>query len=476
MNLSKSVKEEFIKLLTEKYNHKEIPNSSLIPVNDPSVLFTTSGMHPLVVYLLGEPHRLGKRLVNIQRCFRTDDIEEVGDTIHHTLFEMLGYWSLGDYFKELSLDITFAYFVNKLQFNPNRLYSTVFVGNTDVELDTISINKWKELYRSVGMEPGVWDGKNFTENTRIFPLLKKENWWGPVGDMGPCGPDSELFYWRGKGKPDLRRFVPWDTSNMFIEISNNVFMGYNKTKDMRYVPLTQKNIDFGGGYERITLISQFKEEDGSLDMKYSVYDTELFDVQRELLEELSGKSFQESTKEEIKNLRIVLDHMRGIIFLLTEGVLPRNKDRGYILRRLIRRVMRMGKVLGIEKPFVLELGTSFFETYKEQYSHFGEQLTSVCEVLKTEIDKFNITLDRGLKKLESLHLNKKNVTGMELFNLFETYGFPCELSLEVLSIDGKGYLLILDEFNKCMRKHQELSRMSSVEKFRGGLTDNLEKM
>ena len=176
MNLSKSVKEEFIKLLTEKYNHKEIPNSSLIPVNDPSVLFTTSGMHPLVVYLLGEPHRLGKRLVNIQRCFRTDDIEEVGDTIHHTLFEMLGYWSLGDYFKELSLDITFAYFVNKLQFNPNRLYSTVFVGNTDVELDTISINKWKELYRSVGMEPGVWDGKNFTENTRIFPLLKKENW------------------------------------------------------------------------------------------------------------------------------------------------------------------------------------------------------------------------------------------------------------------------------------------------------------
>lgn len=475
MNLSKSIKEDFINLLVQKYNHKEIPNSSLIPVNDPSVLFTTAGMHPLVVYLLGELHPLGQRLVNVQRCFRTNDIEEVGDTIHHTLFEMLGYWSLGDYFKELSLEITFDYFVNKLKFDPKRLYSTVFVGNTDVELDRIAIEKWKELYRSVGIEPEVWDGKDFNENTRIFPLLKTENWWGPAGETGPCGPDSELFYWRGKEKPDFRRFVPWDTSNMFIEISNNVFMGYNKTKEKTYVPLVQKNIDFGGGFERITLISQFKESDGSLDMKYSVYDTELFDTQRTLLEELSGKSFQDSTKEEIKNLRIILDHMRGIIFLLTDGVIPSNKDRGYILRRLIRRVMRSGKVLGIEKSFIIELGTSFFETYKLQYTHFESQLESICEILSSEIEKFNKTLDKGLRKIEELSEEKEVITGRDLFYIFETYGFPCELSLEALDVNGKDRLTIIDDFNECMRKHQELSRNSSIGKFKGGLSDSSEE-
>ncbi len=472
MKISQKIKKDFISLLEKKYQHREIVNSSLVPVNDPSVLFTTAGMQPLVPYLLGEKHPLGKRVVNIQRCFRTVDIDEVGDTIHHTFFEMLGYWSLGDYFKELSLEITFDFFVNTMKFDPNRLYATVFVGNEDVGKDMIAINKWKSLYSSVGIDAEVWDGRTFTEKTRIFPLNKKENWWGPAGETGPCGSDSEFFYWRGKSKPDFHKFVPWDSSNMFIEISNNVFLEFDQDDQRKLQPLKLKSVDFGSGFERVVLIKQLKQEDGYLDIKYSVYDTELFDEQRQLIESKTKYTLQGNDTEKIKSLRIILDHIRASTFLIADGVIPSNKDQGYILRRLIRRVVRHLRNIDVDNSYIIDLSLSFLKVYSKQYKHLKGKEDLVTTILSNETEKFNSTLDKGLEILNKLQKTNDSITGKELFMLYESYGFPCELSLEILKLDSNSQQVVLEEFDQLMLKHRELSRSKSQDRFKGGLIND----
>lgn len=466
------IKTEFINYLTKIHNHKEIPNSSLIPINDPSVLFTTAGMHPIVIYLLGEKHPLGKKLVNVQRSFRTDDIESVGDTIHHTFFEMLGYWSLGDYFKSESLDITWGFFTKIMNFDPNRLYATVYEDDENVPVDQESIKKWKSLYKSVGIEAEVWDKINFEKNTRIFPLNRKENWWGPAGQTGPCGPDSELFYWRGKGKPDFSKYVPWDDSNMFIEISNNVFMQYNKDAKGDYNSLSQKNIDFGAGLERIALICQFMESDGSVDISKSVYDIDSINKTRILLESFVNIPLANSDKETSHHMRIILDHIRSAVFLIADGTLPSNKDRGYILRRLIRRIMRSAKKLKINDEYMTSLANGVIDSFKSYYPHLEENRKIIIKELENEKRKFNQTLEKGLKELEKLINKKSIISGNDLFSLYETYGFPVELSIEILEIKDKS---IIEDFNKAKNKHQEQSRILSAGKFKGGLADSSEE-
>lgn len=449
--------------MINEYKHKEIPNSSLIPrKEDPSVLFTTAGMHPIVQNLLGQKHPLGTRLVNIQRCFRTDDIEEVGDTIHHTFFEMLGYWSLGDYGKRESIEITFRFFVDVLKFDPKRLFVTVYEGDKDIPKDSCSINMWQELFKNRGVPCELWDRKTFSKNTRIFPLNKKENWWGPVGNSGPCGPDSELFYWRGKGKPDFSKFVPWDKSNMFIEISNNVFMEYEQISGGKYSELQQKNIDFGGGFERIVLVKEGSKKDGSVDMSKSVYDTSLFKNEQKYMEILESVS-----KEKLPTTqrRIILDHLRGVTFLLGDGVIPSNKDQGYVVRRLLRRVLTIFQMYGLDPKFVESIIRSYIRTYSGEYMFIKQNRNSIISILRTEIIKFQTTLKRGLKEIEKL--KRSQISGEQLFRIFSSYGFPCELSLEILKINDKRRESLINEFKFEQKKHQEMSR--SLDKFKGGL-------
>jgi alanyl-tRNA synthetase len=389
MLTSEEIRKKFIEFMKSK-NHKEAPNASLIPLNDPSVLFTTAGMHPLVPYLMGQPHPLGKRLTNVQRCIRTDDIDEVGNTTHLTFFEMLGFWSLGDYFKEFAIKTTFEFLTSEkyLGLDPNRIYATVFEGNEQIPLDEQSIEIWKEIYANEGIQAEVYDGKNLNApKLRIFPLNWKENGWGPAGETGPCGPDTEFFYWRGEGKPDFNEFVPWDTSNMFIEICNDVFMAYNKNKDGTYSELEQKNVDFGGGFERMALISQFKDNNGVVPMRYSVFNTDLFENEREYLE---SKIQNIDLKEEEKTnaIRIILDHVRSAVFAIADGAYPSNKDQGYITRRLIRRAIRAGKKLELENKFIHELGKSFIESYKNNYPHLKENENRILDNLGKEEQKF----------------------------------------------------------------------------------------
>lgn len=460
------IKRRFISFLTYEYNHKEIPNSSLVPSkNDPSVLFTTAGMHPIVPYLLGKTHGFGGRLVNVQRCFRTDDIEEVGDTIHHTLFEMLGYWSLGNYSKEESIVITFRFFVDVLKLDPNRLYVTVYEGDKNIPKDINSIVKWQQLFTEKGVECKVWDGTQFYSNTRIFPLIKKENWWGPVGNSGPCGPDSELFYWRGKGKPDFSKFVPWDKSNMFIEISNNVFMEYNQDLSGNYSELKQKNIDFGGGFERIVLVKELQEEDGSVDISKSVYNTSLFKNQQKYIEMLDYESkFELSTVQK----RIILDHLRGVTFVLGDGVIPGSKEQGYVVRRLLRRVLSIFTLYKIDTKYIESIVRSYIRTYSSEYNFLKQNKPIIISIVKTEILKFENTIVKGLKEINKL--NKKTISGRKLFMLFSSYGFPCELSLELLQIEGIKREKLISDFDSERINHQAISRKGSS--FLGGLNAN----
>jgi alanyl-tRNA synthetase len=473
MTKSESIEKTFKDHLIEKQGHKEIQNASLVPLNDPSVLFTTAGMHPLVPYLLGQPHPLGNRLVNIQRCVRTNAIEKIGDTVHGTFFEMLGRWSLGDYFKNESLEYTFDWYTSKdyLGLDPNRIYVTVFKGNESAEKDRESINKWKELFNSVGIKAAVCDGSNTDDpDLRIFPLDMEGNWWGPAGTTGPCGPDSELFYWRGKNKPDFNQNIPGDLSNMFIELCNNVFMSYNKQSDGSYIPLSKNNVDFGAGLERITLIEEFKEPDGSLPIELSIFNTDLFSNAREYLEELSGTSVTGSMGSETKSLRIILDHIRSIIFIIADGVLPSNKDQGYILRRLIRRVMRQGLTLKLGEEYFSVVIDKYIEKYSSKYPYLKDQKDLIHNVVEQEIRVFKITLEKGLREIAKVKTESK-LSGKLAFYLYETYGFPLEMSLEEFGVDQRDVSTITTEYMLEHTNHQQNSRIGGEKRFKGGLSD-----
>jgi alanyl-tRNA synthetase len=455
----------YIDFFVDKHGHKEIASASLVPENDPTVLFTTAGMHPLVPFLLGEPHPSGKKLVNVQKCLRTGDIDEVGDSSHLTFFEMLGNWSLGDYFKEEAIKMSYEFLTTNredggLGLSSKKLAVSCFAGDEDAPKDSESADIWKSL--------GV-------PEERIAFLPKKDNWWGPAGQTGPCGPDTEMFYWTGDGDaPDV--FDPND--NRWLEIWNDVFMQYNKTKEGKYEPLNQKNVDTGMGVERVMAVMNGVK---------SPYETSLFEDAINEIRLLSGKS--DSSEETIKSERIIADHLRTATFILgdRQGVTPSNTDQGYILRRLIRRAIMHGRKLGIHEDFARKIAGIYVKKYGDYYVELLDNQEKIFEEMVKEEKKFIATLNKGLsvlkkemEKNESEKLNGPDVFGeCFCFDMFATYGFPIEMTLEELKANGwirneEDAQKLLDRFGEDYNRHQELSRVGAEQKFSGGLADNSE--
>jgi alanyl-tRNA synthetase len=434
---------DYIEFFKSK-EHKHIPSSSLIPENDPTVLFTTAGMHPLVPYLLGQKHPLGKRLVSVQKCIRTADIDEVGDTVHHTFFEMLGNWSLGDYFKKEAIEFSFDFLTSVLKILIERIAISCFVGDSDAEKDKESANIWISL--------GI-------PKERIAFLPKDKNWWGPAGAIGPCGPDTEMFYYSGKTAP--KKFNPEDAR--WIEIWNDVFMQYNKTKAGKYEQLEQKNVDTGMGVERTLAVLNGLDDN---------YLTSIFVPIISEIEKISGKKYGKN-KEETKAMRIIADHVRAAVFILgdTRGIKPSNLGQGYVLRRLIRRTIRYGKLLGITDNFTEKIAKSVLPIYPD-YQELHQNHKFISEQLEEEETRFNQTLEKGLKKFNEV-AKDKIITGKEAFLLFQSFGFPIEMTQELA--DEKGIKIDLDEYNAEFKRHQDLSRTASAGMFKSGLADDSEQ-
>jgi alanyl-tRNA synthetase len=439
----------YVKFFEER-GHKEIASASLIPENDPSVLFTTAGMHPLVPYLLGENHPCGRRLVNIQKCIRTSDIDEVGDDFHLTYFEMLGNWSLGDYFKEESISMSYDFLTKQLCIPTNKLAVTVFAGDDTIPRDNQAYELWKQ--------------KGF-EDHQIFFYDRDENWWGPAGQTGPCGPDTEIFYDNGHEKCS-DSCGPSCHCGKYVEIWNNVFMEYNKNLDGTFTPLSQKNVDTGMGLERILTIMNHKD---------NVYDTELFLPMIHQIE----KNGIKYTKENIRSFRILCDHMRAITFILgdNKAILPSNSEQGYILRRLIRRVIRIIKNLKMDNSILCELSCLFIDRYKDIYPELLDHKDFILENIENELQLFSKTLDSGLKMAEKYFerkINDKYLNAELAFKLYDTFGFPIEFTQELAK--EKGFIVDIEGFNQKFKEHQEKSRAGSEDKFKGGLADHSEQV
>jgi len=433
----------FLNYFKEK-NHKIIPSASLIPENDSSVLFTTAGMHPLVPFLLGQPHPMGKRLANVQKCLRTNDIDEVGDDCHLTFFLMLGNWSLGDYFKKEAIEMSLEFLMGRkwLNLDEKKLYITIFEGDKDAPRDEESLREWKRI--------GI-------PEERIFLNPKKDNWWGPVGATGPCGPDTEIFYDTGKKKcsPDCR---PGCNCGKYFEIWNDVFMEYFKTKEGRYDKLKQKNVDTGMGVERTIAALQGKE---------SVYETEFYSSAMKKLQEL-GNAWNE------RSARIISDHLRSAVFVLGEKkVAPSNMDRGYVLRRLIRRAIRHARLIGIKANFCKEIGKEFIKSEGKEWPELKENKEFVLSELEKEEEKFSQTLMKGLKIFSQITEKNKNLNGKDAFLLFQSYGFPLEITMELAK--EKGIKVNEKEFWEELKLHQEISRKATEKKFKSGLADQSEE-
>lgn len=433
----------------KKHNHVEIESASLIPENDPSVLFTTAGMHPLVPYLLGEKHPEGKRLTDVQKCLRTGDIDEVGDDSHLTFFEMLGNWSLGDYFKKEAISMSYEFLTKELGIPPEKLSVSCFAGDDKIPRDEETARIWNEL--------GI-------DKDRIYFYDRGENWWGPAGETGPCGPDTEIFYDTGK-EPCSPECGPSCDCGKYLEIWNNVFMAYHKDKEGNYTELKQKNVDTGLGLERVLSI---------MNGKTSVYDTELFQPIISKIEEISGKKYDESTA---RDFRIIADHLRAATFVLGDdkAVTPSNVDQGYVLRRLIRRTSRELRKIGVETNKMNDIAEVIINQYQDVYP----ELSRNREFILTELDKeektFNKTLDRGLKAAEKLFELIKDepvLSGPLAFKLYDTFGFPIELTQELA--EEKGKKVDVDGFYKKYKEHQEQSRKGAAQKFKGGLADQSE--
>ena len=430
----------------KRKGHKEIPNVSLIPKNDPTVLFTTAGMHPLVPYILGQPHPLGKRLANVQRCIRTVDIEDVGDSVHHTFFEMLGNWSLGDYWKKEAINFSFEFFTKILKIPKEKLAISCFKGDPNLKIprDTESAKIWREL--------------GITEE-RIAFLGKEDNWWGPAGKTGPCGPDTEIFYWKGLGKnrETPKKFNPKDKN--WVEIGNNVFMEYIKNEKGSYITASQRNVDFGGGVERIISALNKLEDDYLIDCFKGII---------KKTEDLTAKKYKNYQKE----MRIIADHIKASVFIISDGISPSNKEQGYILRRLIRRAIVNMNKLGVKKNFeISEIGEKVIEVYKD-YSNLQKNKIQILNELKKEEKKFLETLERGLNLFNKLAKNKKIISGKNAFLLYQSYGFPIEMTEELAK--EKKIKIDIEDFKKEQKKHQELSKTAAKGKFKSGLADHSE--
>ncbi len=443
---AKELRKKYLKFF-ESRGHKIIPSASLVPKEDSSVLFTTAGMHPLVPYLLGETHPEGKRVANAQKCIRTGDIDEVGDETHLTFFEMLGNWSFGDYFKDEAIKWSFEFLTSRegLNLDKRRLAFSVFAGDSDASRDEESAKVWKSL--------GV-------EEERIAFLPKSDNWW-IAGETGPCGPDTEMFYWIDPGSKPALPFQKHHKDSRWVEIWNNVFMQYNKTAEGKYEPLKQKNVDTGMGLDRTLTV---------LNGQRSVYDTELFKPMFEVI----GLKNEILSNQEVKKARIILDHIRASVFIVSEGVEPSNKGRGYVLRRLLRRAMVYAKVLNFQKTWLKALIGQVMAIYAPAYPEIVVKSNKIFECIEGEAAKFEKTLEKGLKEFEKLINDAEGLTGKEAFNLYQTYGFPWELTKELIEEDGRK--IAGEEFEKEFKKHQNLSRTASAGQFKGGLASHSEKI
>lgn len=436
---AKELREKYLNFFRNK-GHEVISSASLVPEHDPTVLFTTAGMHPLIPYLLGTEHPAGKRLTNVQKCLRTDDIEDIGDPWHNTFFEMLGNWSLGDYWKEEAINWSFEFLTKELKLDPERISVTVFGGDSEIPgvgEDVESVEIWKKL--------GIPD-------ERIYRLGKKDNWWGPVGETGPCGPDTEMFYDTGKAEHG-QVCRPGENCGKYTEIWNDVFMEFNRTKDGKYEPLSQKNVDTGLGVERNIALLQGRS---------NIYETELFSAAIQKIKDLA-QNYQETSG------RIIADHLRASVFLIADQVIPSNTDRGYVLRRLIRRAVRHGRLVGINGAFISQVAETFIPVYKEFYPEILENSETIFGELNKEEEKFQKTLASGLREFEKFG---NNLTGKDVFYLYETHGFPPELTYELAS--EKGIKIDRNEFEAEVKRHQETSRAGSSQKFSGGLADHTE--
>jgi alanyl-tRNA synthetase len=444
------LRKKYIDFFIEK-GHKIIKSASLVPENDPTVLFTTAGMHPLVPFLIGEKHPAGQKLVGIQKCVRTGDIDEVGDICHLTFFEMLGNWSLGDYFKKEAIEYSFEFLTSPkwLNLTLDKLAFSVFKGDNDAPFDKEAYEHWIKL--------GVSD-------KRIAELSKKDNWWGPAGMTGPCGPDTEMFYWVGK-EPAPTVFDP--ENKLWVEIWNDVFMQYHKNDKGEFEPLTQKNVDTGMGLERVTAVLQGKA---------SCYETELFLPIFEKLDKIRGA---DRAKARTSSERIIGDHLRTATFMISDGISASNVDQGYILRRLIRRAIREARKLGVNTTFTSQIA----EVVVREYSYAYPELSSNSDIIKKELEQeekqFAHALEKGTREFEKLisrvptHITKKVISGKNAFFLYETYGFPIELTEEMAK--ERGFIVDIPGFEKAYKKHQELSRQGAEQKFKGGLADNTEQ-
>ncbi|MFA6407448.1 MAG: alanine--tRNA ligase [Candidatus Paceibacterota bacterium] len=439
------IREKFLSFFRTK-QHTLIPSASLIPENDPTVLFTTAGMHPLVPFLLGEKHPGGVRLADAQKCIRTGDIDEVGDATHLTFFEMLGNWSLGDYFKKEAIEYSFEFLTSKewLGFDKKFLAVSVFEGDNDASFDEEAFTIWKSL--------GI-------PEERIAKLPKKNNWWGPAGETGPCGPDTEMFYWTGKPEEIPDSFN--DDNPLWVEIWNDVFMQYNKRADGTFEPLKQKNVDTGMGLERTVAVLN----------KCDVYQIDTFKPIIEEIETLSGKKYGVNA-EDTRAMRIIADHLRAAVFIVGDerGVVPSNTGQGYVLRRLIRRAVRYGKVLEIEHMFAKNIAIKVIGIFGEYYPELITNSDKILEEVEREEDKFGLALKRGLAEFEKI----AHIDGKVAFDLYQSYGFPLELT-EELSHE-RGLAIDKEVFIAEFKKHQELSRTASAGQFKGGLADSSENV
>jgi alanyl-tRNA synthetase len=433
--------------------HAILPSAPLLPENDPTVLFTTAGMHPLVPYLMGEEHPQGSRLASCQKCIRTVDIDEVGDDTHLTFFEMMGNWSLGDYFKKEAIEWSFEFLTGEKWLNIplQKLSFTVFEGDKDAPADDEAAEFWKSH--------GV-------PEHRITYLPKSENWWGPAGQTGPCGPDTEMFFWVGEGEPP-KDSNPGNDEDNWVEIWNDVFMQYDKQKDGSFKPLSQQNVDTGLGLERVAAILQGKK---------NVYETELLKPIIEKIEVLAKAPYAEKTA----SYRIIADHIRAATMMAGDGVKPSNMDQGYVMRRLMRRAIRHGKLVGIEEHFTATLAKKIIHVMSDIYPELKHE-EEILATFDDEEEKFQKTINQGLREFEKLlagfqkafeNTGRKvtEISGKQAFKLYDTYGFPIEMTVELakeqgLEVDEKG-------FDEAYKKHQELSRTATAGTFKGGLQDH----
>lgn len=462
-----------------KKGHAIVPSANLVPENDPSTLFTSAGMQAMIPYFLGEKHPQGQRIANSQKCFRSEDIDEVGDNRHTTFFEMLGNWSFGDYFKKEQIEFFFEFLVDVMQLDPSRLYISVFAGDKDLNIpkDEESALIWQDLFQKRGVEAKIIDNPEAgLQGGRIFFYGEEKNWWSrsgvpatmPVGEPG--GPDSEVFYDFALDQDNSfhqqSKFVKQACHincdcGRFLEVGNSVFMQYQRTAD-GFQELAQKNIDFGGGLERLLAVSEGQSD---------VFQSSAFSGIIKKLEEISQKDYQDPDSQAA--FRIIADHLKASVMLIADGVLPSNKEQGYLLRRLIRRSLRQAKYLGLEKEFLLDLVPAVVDLYQDFYPQVKSKINQINEVLKNEEQKFNKTLKRGLKEFNRLISKKDQLTADLAFKLYESYGFPFELSIEEakardIAIEAD----IESKIAQANQQHSALSRQTASDKFKGGLADH----